>query len=204
MIRMRNGLIAVVHPSLQVDGYRRHLRNFVKAFHSAPSVQISCCVYAHNYPTRTGALFDFLPEELDSSAPIFCSTDVESMVAFIRERMMHGNGILVAEQIRFDELSPSRLLVEAAGELIRDQNVFTMLDEQIPAQKSIVDAISRGSKLKKKSIVLVDGGPGTGKSVVALDGFSRALRAKRSVYLVSGSAAFTYGMRKLLGPDLAN
>jgi hypothetical protein len=151
MIRMRNGLIAVVHPSLQVDAYRRHLLNFVKAFHSAPSIQLSCCVYAHNYPTRAGALFDFLLEELGSSAPIFCSTDVGAMVAFIRERMMHGNGISVAEQIRFDGLSPSRLLIEAAGELIRDQNVFTMLDEQIPAQKSIVDAISRGSKSRKKS-----------------------------------------------------
>ncbi|MEI9988468.1 MAG: hypothetical protein WDM86_00370 [Rhizomicrobium sp.] len=43
-IMMRNGPVQVVHPSLQVDGYRRHLLNFARAFHNRPGVQIAGCV----------------------------------------------------------------------------------------------------------------------------------------------------------------
>jgi hypothetical protein len=53
-VRMRTGLVQVVHPSVQASGYRRHLANFVKAFHNEPAVQVSSCVYAHNYPHRAG------------------------------------------------------------------------------------------------------------------------------------------------------
>lgn len=51
--------------------------------------------------------------------------------------------------------------------------------------------------------MLVEGGPGTGKSVIALDALGHAIRKKQTTYLVSGSAAFTHGMRRLLGPELA-
>lgn len=204
IVRMRHGPVAVVHPSLQVDGYRRHLKNFVKAFHATPGIQIACCVYAHNYPTRDGALFESVQgSDDDDDAPIFGATDIDAMILFMRERTINGKGIATAELIQSGGLTPSRRLIEDAGELIRDQNVFTMLDEQIPAQKSIVTAIDRAIRLKSKSIIVIDGGPGTGKSVIALDALGHALRRKQSVFFASGSAAFTYGLRRLLGSDLA-
>jgi len=78
-----------------------------------------------------------------------------------------------------------------------------MLDEQIPAQQNIVRAMNDAIRSKGKSIVLVEGGPGTGKSVIALDALGHAIRKKQVVHLVSGSAAFTHGMRRLLGPELS-
>jgi hypothetical protein len=202
-IMMRNGPVQVVHPSLQVDGYRRHLLNFVRAFHNEPGVQIAGCVYAHNYPQRTGPLFDSIHEENMSSAPVFSAVDVELIAEFIVARVSGGNGIAVADRIRMEGFSPSKLLIDRAAELIRHQNVFTMLDDQISAQMSILSAVRRATRAKSKTIIVVDGGPGTGKSVVALDALGHALRANRSAFLVSGSAAFTYGMRRLLGSDLA-
>lgn len=202
-IMMRSGPVQVVHPSLQVDGYRRHLLNFVRAFHNAPGVQIASCVYAHNYPDRTGALFRSIPEKSISEAPVFSAVDVERAVEFIKLRIGAGNGAVIAERIRQEGFAPSRLLIDRASDLIRHQNVFTMLDDQIPAQKSIISAIRRAARAKSKTIILVDGGPGTGKSVVALDALGHALRSNLTTYLVSGSAAFTHGMRRLLGLDLA-
>jgi len=203
-VQMRSGLVPVVHPSLQVEGYRRHLANFVRAFQNKPPVQLACCVYAHNYPERIGPLFDPQYAGVMAQAPIFCATDAERLAEFIRARVGNGRGLEVVDRIRREGLAPSRMLVDRATELIHRQDVFTMLDEQIPAQRSIVAALGHAMRTKSKSIILVEGGPGTGKSVIALDALGHALRRGLGAFLVSGSAAFTHGMRRLLGTDLAS
>ncbi len=201
-VRMRSGLVSVVHPSLQVDGYRRHLTNFVRAFHNEPKVQVACCVYAHNYPHREGPLFDPQHSEAIARAPVFCAVDAEHLSEFLKARVGKGSGVDVLNRVRREGFAPSKLLIDCAADLIRRQDVFTMLDEQIPAQRSIVRALGEAIRAKRKSIILVEGGPGTGKSVIALDALGHALQKSQCAFLVSGSAAFTHGMRRILGSDL--
>lgn len=188
VIMMRNGPVHVVHPSLQVEGYRRHLLNFVRAFHNEPSVQITGCVYAHNYPYRAGPLFDVIHAETMSSAPVFCAGDVELIADFLKSRVGGGNGTSVADRILRQGFAPSRLLIDRAAELIRRQDVFTMLDDQIPVQKSAIVAIRRASRAASKTVIVVDGGPGTGKSVIAPDALGHALRNNYRTFFVSGWA----------------
>ncbi len=203
-VRMRTGLVPVTHPSFQADGYRRHLTNFVRAFHNEPAVKVASCVYVHNYPSRTGSLFDPQFAEALGRSPVFCANDAEELGAFLSTRLGHGRGQEIAERVRREGFAPSKLLIDSAAELMRRQDVFTMLDEQIPAQQAIVRSLNDAVRSKGKTIVLVEGGPGTGKSVIALDALGQALRREQGTYLVSGSAAFTHGMRRLLGPDLAS
>lgn len=202
-VAMRSGLVQLTHPSLQVAGYRRHLMNFVRAFHSQPVIQVASCVYAHNYPNREGSLFD--PQYVDAlrEAPVFCAMDAEALADYMRSRLIDNRGAEVIERVHREGLGPSKRLLERAAESIRQQDVFTMLDDQISAQQNIVRSMSEAARSKRKSIILVEGGPGTGKSVIALDAFGQALRRSQRVALVSGSAAFTHGMRRLLGPELA-
>jgi hypothetical protein len=202
-VTMRSGPVHVLHPSLQVNGYRRHLTNFARAFHKQPAVNIACCAYAHNYPERQGPLFDRQYADILVQAPLFCATDAELFAAYMKTRLSDNRGAEVVDRVRRSGFAPSKLLIDNASELIRQQDVFTMLDEQISAQQTIIRSMSAGLGLKKKSIVLVEGGPGTGKSVIALDTFAQALRKGQRLSLVSGSAAFTHGMRRLLGRDLA-
>jgi hypothetical protein len=203
-VAMRTGLVPVAHPSYQVDGYRRHLKNFVRAFHNDPVVNISSCVYAHNYPARAGSLFDPQYADVLVRAPLFSAMDAEALAAYMRTRLVADRGQEVVDRVRREGFAPSKLLIDHAAEMIRQQDVFTMLDEQIPAQQSIIRAITKAIRSKAKTIVLIEGGPGTGKSVIALDALGHALRKEQGAFLVSGSAAFTHGMRRLLGPDLAS
>jgi hypothetical protein len=203
LVGMRGGPVAHAHPSFQVDGYRRHLGNFVKAFHNQPVVNVDCCVYAHNYPSRTGPLFDAQYSDVMVRAPVFSAVDAESLATFLAARLGEDRGAEIVDRVRREGIAPSKLLAEHASEAIRRQDVFTMLGEQIPAQRNIIQAITDATRAKSKSIILVEGGPGTGKSVIALDAVGHALRAHRVVHLVSGSAAFTHGMRRLLGPEIA-
>ena len=189
---------------MQVDGYRRHLTNFVRAFHNQPAVRVDCCVYVHNYPQREGPLFDAQYADVMVKAPVFCATDAEALADFMKARLGDDRGAEIVSRIRREGFAPSKLLSSKnASEMIRRQDVFTMLDEQIPAQQSIVRSMNDAIRWKGKSIILVEGGPGTGKSVIALDALGHAIRKKQIVHLVSGSAAFTHGMRRLLGPELA-
>jgi hypothetical protein len=202
-VPMRSGVVHLAHPSQQVAGYRRHLASFVRAFHNEPVVRLDGCVYAHNYPERAGSLFD--PQYIDvmSNAPVFCAGDAEALALFFRSRLGEDRGAEVVDRVRREGLAPSKLLIDYASEMIRQQDVFTMLDEQIPAQHSIVQSMNEAIRSRSKSIILVEGGPGTGKSVIALDALGHAIRKKQVVHLVSGSAAFTHGMRQLLGKELA-
>lgn len=192
-----------LHPSLQVEGYRRYLTNFVQACHNAPPVRTACCVYAHNYPARSGSLFDQQYAEALVQAPVFCATDAEQLAEYMRAHVGNDHGAEVYDRMRREGVGPSESLIARAAEMIRQQDVFVMLDEQIPAQRNIVRAIAKASDRKQKSIILIDGRPGTGKSIVALNAVGEALKEGKNTFLVSGSAAFTHGIRKLLGPDLA-
>ena len=167
-------------------------------------MNVSCCVYAHNYPKRAGSLFHRQYADVMVRAPVFCAMDAEALADYMRTRLGDDRGAEVIDRVHREGFAPSRLLIDGAAEMIRRQDVFTMLDEQIPAQQSIVRSINAAIRGKRKSIILVEGGPGTGKSVIALDALGHALRKQQGVYLVSGSAAFTYGMRRLLGPDVAS
>lgn len=202
--QMGGRIVSTTHPSAQVDAYRRHLMNFIRACYNAPPIRIACCAYAHNYRQRTGALFEPQFADVIERAPIFCAGDAELLASFIRAQIGNDHGSEIYDRIRIEGLSPSPNLIGIAAEMIRRQNVFTMLDEQIPAQRNIVRALTKSIKRRRKSIILIDGGPGTGKSVIALDAFGHALREEKSAFLVSGSAAFTHGVRRLLGPDLAS
>lgn len=203
-VRMRTGLVPVIHPSAQVDAYRRHISNFVRAFHNPPAVELFCCAYLHNYRGHKGPLFQDAHHDAISLAPLFCSEDAIALANFIASRVGRGQGLEIIDRISREGLAPSRSLVDQAAAQIRLQDVFTMLDEQIPAQESLRRALSRSIRSKSKTVILVEGGPGTGKSVIALDSLGHALKDGRGVFLVSGSAAFTHGMRRLLGPELSS
>lgn len=202
-IRAGGQIRSHLHPSLQVEGYRRYLTNFVQACHNEPAIRIATCVYAHNYPARSGSLFDQRYSEALAQAPVFCATDAEQLAEYMRSHVGNDHGAEVYDRMRREGVGPSESLIARAAEMIRRQDVFVMLDEQIPAQKNIVRAIRKAGDRKQKSVILVDGGPGTGKSIIALNAVGEALKESKNTFLVSGSAAFTHGIRKLLGPDLA-
>ncbi len=143
-----------------MDGYRRHLTNFVRAFHNDPAVQVACCVYAHNYPGRVGSLFDSQYTDVMVRAPVFTATDAEALADYMKGRLDDDRGAEVVDRVWREGVAPSKLLIDNVSEMIQRQDVFTMLDEQIPAKQSIVACIEKAIQRKSNSIILVNGGPG--------------------------------------------
>jgi hypothetical protein len=191
------------HPSEQVGAYHDHLLDFCKAFHGERAIELSSIAYCHNYRgVLDQGLFHPQFNELRARSPLFVEHDAARLAEYLYEKLAGGRGEMIVNA--FDEagLGPSKQLIDHAGDMIRQQNVFRLLDEQIAANNAILRAVRQANQKRRKQVILVRGGPGTGKSVIALNAFGEALRKELTVYLASGSAAFTWSFRKLLGNRL--
>lgn len=194
------------HPSMQARGYHEHLEDFCVALHNSNSpIHLSSCAYCYNYAGSDpdDGLFHAQFAEDRRHSPVFGGRDKQQLAAFLWQRLARGGGRTVVERFDGEGIAPSKKLIEHANEMIQKQRVFKLLDAQVAANNGIVHAIMRATAQTHKRVILVRGGPGTGKSVIALNAFGEALRKQLEVYLVTGSGAFTASMRELLGRRLS-
>ncbi len=94
---------------------------------------------------------------------------------------------------------PSRKLLEHTAAMIKAQSDFVLLDEQRVAFESVLAEARAGYHDAKKSVVLVQGGPGTGKSIIALHLVGELAKRGYNAMHATGSKAFTENMRRVVG-----
>jgi len=192
------------HPSYQVGGYHYYLKDFVQFFEEK-NTNLSSCVYCHNY-SKTGNAVLFLPkfQEILREFPLFTKEDFEKLGNYLKSKISGGNGLELFNRFTSCGIKPSKKLLEHAQKMIKGQKAFTLLDEQITANNTILDRAKKCSKLKRKSVIIVRGGPGTGKSVIALNAIAELLSKGLTVFHATGSAAFTTTLRKIVGSRAAS
>lgn len=188
------------HPALQVQGYHIDLKDFLKIFEEKNPPELSSCVYAHNY-SGEGESVLFSPKFLEviKSFPVFAKENAVDLGRYLKERLQNGDGKLVFERFAGSAFRPSKKLLDHTSEMINKQQIFNLIDDQITAYNSIVHKAKQLSKSNKKSIVIVKGGPGTGKSVIALEVMGEMMRKGQMVFHATGSAAFTNTLRHIVG-----
>ena len=189
-----------VHPSLQVEAYHYDLKDFMTVFEESPKIDLSSCAYCHNY-SKNGDNVLFFPkfDRLISRYPLFSKEDVQSLGNYLTSRLKNGAGLEVFNRFITSQIKPSKKLLEHVGDMINTQQVFNLIDDQITAYNRIMWEAKRLSKLNNKAVIIVKGGPGTGKSVIALEVMAELLRKKKEVVHATGSSAFTNTLRKILG-----
>lgn len=188
----------VLHPAVQVDEYVRYLADFVRALEEAPQT-ISGLAYLHNAsdepvadllsgpaprPVFTGQRRGRLHEHLRS----VLSTDATT-----------SDAAAVADAFLSSAVAPSRQLLAVAADEIREREQFVLLDEQRVAFDLVLREVERARRADSKSVVLVTGGPGSGKSVIALSLLGELAREGRSVLHATGSRSFTTTLRRVAG-----
>ena len=96
-------------------------------------------------------------------------------------------------------LHPSKKLLENVHKIIKNDVVFSLLNEQLVAKNLIWARYRMSAKKNEKSVIIVHGGPGTGKSVIALNILAEAALKKKNVLYGCKSKPFTSGLQKLVG-----
>ncbi len=191
----------IPHPSYQVKGYHYYLKDFIEMLHDESSTNLSSCVYCHNYDTSsTNPLFKPKFKDILREFPVFTRNDFKNLGGFLKKRLIGGKGLEIFNRFITSKIKPSKKLVDVTKKMIDGQHIFTLIDDQIAANNTIIDRAKNCSKLKKKSVIIVQGGPGTGKSVIALNALAELLTRRLMVYHATGSAAFTRTLRRIVGP----
>lgn len=188
----------VPHPSSQVEGYYLMLKDFVTIFEK--EVNLDACVYCHNYSRiNDQVIFSDKFKDILRQFPAFVKEDFESLGFYLKERLGNGDGLEIFNRFERSGIRPCKKLLEHTSRMIEGHKEFTLIDEQITANNTILDRAKKASRLPKKSVIIVKGGPGTGKSVIALNVLAELASKNMVVYHATGSAAFTKTLRKILG-----
>jgi DUF2075 family protein len=187
------------HPSFQVGGYHSYLKDFVEVFDETPPLNLSSACYCHNYSRSADVLFSPKFKPILDQFPLFSKEDVSKLAEYLRIRLARGAGSEVFNRFTSSRVGPSKKLLEHARGMIDGQRAFNLIEDQIAAYNTILDRAKKSARLPKKSVIIVKGGPGTGKSVIALNVISELLSKDLTVFHATGSAAFTTTLRKIVG-----
>lgn len=191
----------VLHPSVQVGGYRNYLADSHTAFHLDPDpVALGACSYLHNYTFQeSDALLDVKFEPWLKEFPIFSADDSERLIEELRLRIGAGDGMGILDRVERSKYRPSRKLLEHVSRIVEGRREYVLLDDQLIAFDRVLSAARTGKNRRTKSLILVIGGPGTGKSVIALNLVARLAAEGISSHYATGSKAFTETLRQIVG-----
>jgi uncharacterized protein len=189
------------HPSLQVQGYHYDVKDFLTIFSEQPEIALNSCAYCHNYSRQAADSVLFYPKFTNQieKFPVFAKEDIAALGTYLKERVSEGNGFELFGRFVRSPIRPSKRLLEHTSEMINKQQIFNLIDDQIAAYNAIMHKAKSLSQTKKKSVVIVKGGPGTGKSVIALEVMGELMRQEKTVFHATGSSAFTNTLRQLVG-----
>ena len=185
------------HPILQVDDYRSYLTSFATILEEH-SERVQGAVYLHNADSRL-AVADLDDLVTDSDTKLFTGGDVTDFGDYLRARLAPQADPQPADDLQNTSFTPSRRLLEKAASEIREREEFILLDRQRDALKLILHTVGQAQKSDNKRVIVVSGGPGSGKSVVALSALGELSRQGKRVMHATGSNAFTETYKRVAG-----
>ncbi|MFF0468311.1 DNA/RNA helicase domain-containing protein [Micromonospora zamorensis] len=134
-----------------------------------------------------------------SQPPVFTRQQRPELIAYLQTCLAAASGTDAA--LRLLDRSPARrrpLLADTAF-LRRDQVNVTLLDEQRLAYEMVLHAVEDARTSLRKRMVVVVGGSGSGKTLVALALLGELTRRGRAVMHATGSRSLTQTLRRYLG-----
>ncbi len=159
---------AVAHPSYQAYTYAKMIENF-NATVQDEYIGIHPCAYLHNYKQSAIAeITASIYEEVLDLAPLYIKSEEEKLQAFIKKYVTKSSKSDLLYKIDNGRIRPSKALQDTIVSMISGNQEFFMIDEQKVVYEAIKNLVNRSQKTGEKFTIIVEGGPGTGKSVVAI------------------------------------
>ena len=190
----------VLHPSAQVGQYKTYLEDAHTAFDQASGIQLNACSYLHNYAYESSdVLFAERFKSLLESFPLFTGDDVDKLIQFLRPCVANGDDGEIVKTIEQSRYKASRKLLDHVSAVVKGNSQYVLLDEQLVVYDRVFQAAMTGISSKKKNVILVKGGPGTGKSVIAMNLLGDLSAKGLNTHYVTGSRAFTTTVREIVG-----
>lgn len=176
----------LTHPSYQAWTYAALIRDFNVEVQEG-QIELKPCAYLHNCSNPSAVTSDFYAEHM-AKAPLFLRDDAEKLSNFLQRYVKYGDTSRILYKIDHGRLRPSKSLADHLASLLQGNREFEMIDDQKVVYETALDLAGR-AKDGGKEVLLVEGGPGTGKSVVAINLLVELTRRQFVAHYVSRNAA---------------
>ena len=191
-----------VHPSYQVWSYSKMIEDYNQSVQDS-KIKLSPCAYLHNYIRKENDPLDASQYKIYlDDAPAFTKGEVSKLREFIKKCIRKGDNREILYQIDHGKIRPSKSLQNAITGMLKGNKEFTLLDEQKVIYEQILKWAEQSLKNEEKRTIIVEGGPGTGKTVLAINLLAKLTKmgqfaqytsknsAPRNVYLAKLKGAF--------------
>ncbi|WP_051773145.1 DUF2075 domain-containing protein [Saccharothrix sp. NRRL B-16314] len=191
----------VLHPVEQVRRYCEYLIDSTPSLAEQPG-SVHGLAYLHN--ALESGVWGLTRYEMDDHGRLFTMDTRTRMTDRLKSLLdpdpaTRDAAGRAAEDLLNARHGPSKPLLELAAREIQVREQFVLIDEQQVAYSSVMQAVERARTNRTQTVVIVLGGPGSGKSVIALSLLGELARLNRRVFHATGSSAFTNTMRKVAG-----
>ncbi len=160
----------VCHPSYQAYSYSCFIRNYSQTVLDK-GINLVPCAYLHNYdPKFKPNLSNSIYREWVGEAPFFVRDEAEVFSAFIKKYVTRksSDGDLLYK-IDHGRLKPTKALQDSLASLVKGNKEFMLLDEQAVCYDMCLKTMAKCKEDGRKRTIIIQGGPGTGKSVLAVN-----------------------------------
>lgn len=184
-----NALRKVVHPSYQAWSYAQLISDYnatVRDHH----VNLAPCAYLHNYIRKDNDPLDDVQYNVyTADAPAFTKGQVGALRKFIQKNVETGDDKKILYMVDHGVIRPSKSLQNAIASMIEGNEEFTMIDEQRVVFEEVLKISMKCQEDGQKRTVICKGGPGTGKSVIAVRLLAELTQRDQFVQYVSKNSA---------------
>lgn len=176
----------VSHPSYQAWSYAALLNDYNQTVED-DNIQLVPCAYMHNYEADDVIGNEIYKDYLEK-APVFYRHDAEKLQKFIKRFVKYGDKKNLMYRIDHGKIRPSKHLADTVLSMIKGNKEFVMIDDQKVVYERALHLAHLSSE-NHKNVYIVEGGPGTGKSVVAINLLAELTGKLKNARYVTRNAA---------------
>lgn len=157
------------HPSYQAWSYASLIEDFNEEVRNIP-IHLQPCAYLHNYFIQENdPLLDEHYAEHIERAPVFRKGEMGKLRDFIKKYIKYGDKNDIIAKIENGRIKPSKSLQDSMATMLQGNPEFVMIDDQKVVYEQIINYVKSCIAQNEKGVFIVKGGPGTGKSVLAIN-----------------------------------
>lgn len=191
-----------VHPSWQAFSYGTTISNFNEFVEENPVSIYSCC-FLHDYRTEyTDEIKNDVYSEGLAKSPAFISDEWIRFANFIGSKIVKESDINLLYELSNGRIKPSKFLVDCLSDSLSGNDKIELIDQQRIAFSNIKKEISTALKTNTRTVILVKGGAGTGKSLIALHLLGELHRQGKTAFYVAKSSYIKESYFKMLTRDI--
>lgn len=164
--RFKHGEKETSHPSYQAWSYKCLLEDYNQTVQEE-NITLIPCAYLHNYDQDDVITNEFYSKYLNE-APIFLKNDAIKLREFIKSHVKYGDSSGLMYRIDHGKIKPSKNLADQLESMLKGNEEFVLIDDQKVAYETALK-LAEQSKDGEKNVLIIEGGPGTGKSVLAIN-----------------------------------